>query len=169
MIYEGKSDISSKNDISNANDEDQDSLSLGSESEEFGSNSETLSNQHADGRKTKRNAHGGKKKKRKKNPRANAGTSAKKISKAASDQDLPNGAKRDGLPRGVYELRSGKFQTEIWWRGKNRCIGTFDTPEQASAAYVSVKKDLGDIELSALGADEINAAFDAVKREHWRQ
>ena len=74
-----------KNDISNANDEDQDSLSLGSESEEFGSNSETLSNQHADGRTTKRNAHGGKKKKRKKNPRANADTSAKKISKAARE------------------------------------------------------------------------------------
>ena len=74
-----------------------------------------------------------------------------------------------GLPTGVYKQPWGKFYSRIQWGGKTRYIGTFDTPEQASAAYVSVKKDLGDIELSALGADEINAAFDAVKREHWRQ
>ena len=74
-----------------------------------------------------------------------------------------------GLPTGVCKQPWGKFYSRIQWGGKTRYIGTFDTPEQASAAYVSVKKDLGDIELSALGADEINAAFDAVKREHWRQ
>ena len=145
-----------KNDISNANDEDQDSLSLGSESEEFGSNSETLSNQHADGRTTKRNAHGGKKKKRKKNPRANAGASALKISKTAFGRDLP---------RGVTKTSSGKYQSEAWWGGKTRKIGRFDTPEQASAAYMSVRKDLDDAKQSALSAHEVNAAFDAAKKK----
>ena len=145
-----------KHNISNASDEDQDSLSLGSESKEYGSNNETLSNQHADGRKTKRNAHGGKKKKRKKNPRANAGASALKISKTAFGRDLP---------RGVTKTSSGKYQSEAWWGGKTRKIGRFDTPEQASAAYMSVRKDRDDAKLSAVGADEANATFDKARKK----
>jgi len=70
--------------------------------------------------------------------------------------------KRD-LPTGVYKLRSGKFKSEIRWGGKTRRIGMFDTSEQASAAYMSVRKDLDDAKLSALGDDEANATFDEVK------
>ena len=69
------------------------------------------------------------------------------------------------LPQGVYKSSSGKFQCMISWRGKNRCIGSFDTPEQASAAYVSVRKNLNNANLSALGADEVDAAFDAAKKK----
>ena len=68
--------------------------------------------------------------------------------------------KRD-LPTGVQELPSGKFQSQIGLGGRMHYIGTFDTPEQASAAFMSVKNDRGDAKLSALGADEANAAFAA--------
>ena len=73
------------------------------------------------------------------------------------------------LPRGVYRAKTGKTLFEanitVGWDGKNRYIGLFDTPGQASAAYMSVKKDLADANLSAAGADEVNAAFDAAKRK----
>ena len=69
------------------------------------------------------------------------------------------------LPRGVHKQLSGKFKSEIWWRGKNRQIGTFDTPEQASAAYVSARKDRDDAHLSALGADAVKTTFDAAKKK----
>ena len=78
-----------------------------------------------------------------------------KRAKTTSDRDLPTG---------VQKTPSGKIHARIQWGGKSRYIGTFNAPEQASATYVSVKEDLGDIELSSLGADEINAAFDAVKK-----
>ena len=58
---------------------------------------------------------------------------------------------------------SGKFTSAIWWGGKGRNIGTFDTPEQASAAMMSVKNDLDQAKLSAIGTDEADAIFDAVK------
>ena len=70
--------------------------------------------------------------------------------------------KRD-LPRGVRETPSGKFQSDIWCGSKPRCIGTFDTLEQASAAFTSVRKDLDDANLSTLGTDEVDAIFDAAQ------
>ena len=107
---------------------------------------------------SKRYAHadGGKKRKRKKNPRAAATAStAKKKSKVTSGRDLP---------QGVRKRPSGKYQSEIWW-GKTRSIGTFDTPEQASAAYMSARKDLDDAKLSAIGANEVDAIFDEAKKK----
>jgi hypothetical protein len=74
--------------------------------------------------------------------------------------------KRDrGLPTGVYKLPSGKFQAKIQWCGKNRSIGAFDTPEEASAAYMSMKKDLDNAKLSAFGADKVDAILDAAKKK----
>ena len=72
---------------------------------------------------------------------------------------------RGCLPLGVTKARSGKFVSRIRWAGKERYIGTSDTPEQASAAYVSVRKDLDDANLSAAGADEVKALFDAAKKK----
>ena len=69
--------------------------------------------------------------------------------------------KRD-LPTGVYKLRSGKFQSRIQWGRKTRRIGMFDTPEQASAAHMSVRKDLDDAE--ACGAHEVEVVFDEAKK-----
>jgi hypothetical protein len=55
--------------------------------------------------------------------------------------------------------------SKVRWRGKDRYIGSFDTPEQASAAFMSVKEDLDNARLSDHGADEANAMFDAAKKK----
>ena len=70
-----------------------------------------------------------------------------------------------GLPTGVYDVSSGRFESSIKWGGKTRSIGTFDTPEEASAAYASVKKDLANADFSASEADEVDAAFGAAKKK----
>ena len=74
-------------------------------------------------------------------------------------------SRKNELPRGVAKTRSEKFQARITLCGKAYYVGTFDTPEQASAAFMSVKKDLDDANLSAVGADEIKALFDAAKEK----
>jgi len=96
-------------------------------------------------------ADGGKKKKRKIKSRAEAATSATKTV-------------RD-LPRGVQKKPSGKYESQIWWGDKVLHIGTFDTAEHASAAYMSVRKDLDDANLSAMHADEVDAIFIASAKE----
>ena len=96
----------------------------------------------------------GKETNRKRN-RVNAATTAKKKSKTTSGRDLP---------RGVQKTPSGKFKSEIRWRGKIRYIGMFDTPEQASAAYLSVKRDRDDGILPSCGAAQVDAMFDAAKK-----
>ena len=73
--------------------------------------------------------------------------------------------KRCQLPRGVCKTPSGKFRSQIKRGGKTRPIGTFDTPEQASAAYLSVRKDFDGANLPALSADEFNVAFDAAQKK----
>jgi hypothetical protein len=67
--------------------------------------------------------------------------------------------KRDGLPRGVYQLPSGKFQSSIGLDGKYRYVGTFDTPEQASAAYLSVRKDLDDAKMKPYVIKQITCSM----------
>ena len=104
---------------------------------------------------SKRCTNGGKKKKRKAN-QAESARAAKKKSKATSERDLP---------RGVTKTPAGKFKSRIRWGGKQRCIGTFDTPEQASTAFMSVRKYLDDAKLSAVGADEVDVMFDAAKKK----
>ena len=69
------------------------------------------------------------------------------------------------LPTGVQKTSSGKFGSQIWWGGKMRQIGTFDTLEQTSVAFMSVKKDLADAKLSAIGADEVDVIFGAAKKK----
>ena len=69
------------------------------------------------------------------------------------------------LPRGVYKLQSVNFGSSIWWGGKQRYIGTFDTPNQASAAYMSVMQDLSLADLSAVSAEGVDAAFDSAKKK----
>ena len=104
---------------------------------------------------SKRHAIDGKKKKRKVN-RAEAATAATKKPKAKPERDLPTG---------VRGLSSRNFQSQINWDGKNRHIGTFDTPEQASAAYELVRNDLDDAKLSGFGADEVGGIFDAAQKK----
>jgi hypothetical protein len=42
--------------------------------------------------------------------------------------------KTSGLPKGVYK-NGGSFQARIWRNGKYVHLGTFNTPEEASAVY----------------------------------
>jgi len=72
--------------------------------------------------------------------------------------------RKDRLPKGVYKTRYGKFMSRIMRGGKKYHIGMFDTPEQASAAYMSVKIDLKDANLSTLSAEEVDGVFDAAKK-----
>ena len=88
-------------------------------------------------------------------PPSSSKESNRKRAKAASEREFPRGV------RNQY----GKFRSDIWWGGTYRHIGTFDTPEQASATYMAVKKDLDEANLSALGYYEISAAFDAAKKK----
>ena len=80
----------------------------------------------------------------------------RKRAEATSERDLPTG---------VRKLPSGRFKAKIHFGGTNRGIGTFDTPEQASAVYTSMRNVRNDVELSALGADEVTALFDATKKK----
>ena len=80
----------------------------------------------------------------------------KKKSKGTSERDLP---------RGVYKKSSGKYESQIRWGGKQRYIGTFDSLEQASTAYLSVRKDLEDTKQSGFSADEADVAFDSAKKK----
>ena len=65
----------------------------------------------------------------------------------------------------VNQKSPGRFVSTIQWDCKLRQIGAFDTPEQASAAYMSVKKDLDDAKLSGFSADKEDALFDATKKK----
>ena len=104
---------------------------------------------------SKHHANGGKKRRRKINY-AKGATAAKKKPKASSKR---------GLPTNVNKAPSGKFQSRMKWGGKQHYIGTFDTPEQAFAAYMFARKDLEHVNLSAIGADGVNAAFDAAQKK----
>ena len=104
---------------------------------------------------SKQHANDGKEKKKCEINHANAAAAAKKSFNASPDRDLP---------AGVNQLPSGKFQSEIGWGGKLHNIGTFKTPEQASAAYMFLRKELDHAKLSAAGA-EVDIAFDTAKRK----
>ena len=95
-----------------------------------------------------------KKRKKRKINRAKDDTAAKKKFKTTPERDLP---------AGVHKAEAGKFLTQTYWVGKTRYIGRFDTPEQASGAHISVRKDLE--AASAVGADEVDAMFDAAKKK----
>ena len=80
------------------------------------------------------------------------------------ERDLPTGVRKSSSG-GVRKSSSGKFTSNIRWGGKKRHIGSFDTPEQASAAYMSVKKDLDGANISTFSADEVDTAFGAAQQK----
>ena len=87
----------------------------------------------------------------------------KKSKQAKSQRELPKGVNKRW--KGKYQYQ-GKYQYEARiYRGKSFLIGTFDTPEQASAAYMSVQKDLDDANLSSYGVDEVDAIFEAAQKK----
>ena len=97
-------------------------------------------------------------------PAPPAAAPAGAMRKVNRTKEKPKAASERDLPRGVYKTSSGKFESRIWWGGRGRYIGTFDTPEQASAAYISVRKDLDDVNLSAIGTDEADDMFDVAQK-----
>ena len=56
----------------------------------------------------------------------------------------PFRTKRSSLPRGVYQI-GPRFRTTIYISGKHYHIGTYDTVEEASAAYLTVIQNLSKI------------------------
>ena len=94
------------------------------------------------------------------NDRAKGDTKAKK---KALETESDNATSKRDLPRGVYKQSGTSFTAQANWSGKTRFIGTFATPEQASAAYMSVKEDFARAKVSASGAEEVDAAFDEAK------
>ncbi len=104
---------------------------------------------------------GGRKGKKRKNQAKEVKSAKKKSKRATLERDLPTGVyKVQG-----YKTASGKFRARIRWCDKRHNIGAFDTPEQGSAAYLSVSEDLSKISLSGLGADEADAIFDAARKK----
>ena len=73
--------------------------------------------------------------------------------------------KPKAMPTGVHPVSSGNFESQISRGGRTRYIGTFDTPEQAYAAHMSVKKDLDAANLSSCSADEVDAVFNDAKKK----
>eukprot|EP00563_Minutocellus_polymorphus_P016912 CAMPEP_0181052016 /NCGR_PEP_ID=MMETSP1070-20121207/17366_1 /TAXON_ID=265543 /ORGANISM="Minutocellus polymorphus, Strain NH13" /LENGTH=525 /DNA_ID=CAMNT_0023131083 /DNA_START=137 /DNA_END=1711 /DNA_ORIENTATION=+ len=73
--------------------------------------------------------------------------------------------KKKELPQGVHKVPSGRFAAKAGLGGKCRYIGTFDTPEQASAAYVSKMRALADTKVSSFCADEAKAVFDVARKK----
>lgn len=51
-------------------------------------------------------------------------------------------ARKTHLPMGVRSMASGKYQARIACNKKMLHLGTFDTPEQASAVYQQKRKEL---------------------------
>jgi len=72
-------------------------------------------------------------------------------------------SKTEETPRGVRERMSGRFEASTNWVGKCRHIGTFDTPEEAGAAYKEVRNDLE--QHSSVSRDETDVLFDAAKKK----
>ena len=70
---------------------------------------------------------------------------------------------KGGLPRGVRKTNGGQHQARIGYSGTNnsKTIGTFDTPEQASAAYTLVRNELD--KNRSISAMELDAVFEAAK------
>lgn len=57
---------------------------------------------------------------------------------------------------GVRQTQSGKFYAKIGINGKRHSIGTFNTPEEASAAYLAAKKALHPDAIQALDTAQIS-------------
>lgn len=58
---------------------------------------------------------------------------------ASKKQNQGNKSKKSGkkLPKGVQLVPSGRYQAYIQSNGKSYNLGTFDTPDDASAAYAA--------------------------------
>lgn len=51
-------------------------------------------------------------------------------------------SRRIKLPMGVRPLSSGRFSARIGYHGSQLSLGSFETPEQAQAAYLAKRKEL---------------------------
>ena len=49
---------------------------------------------------------------------------------------------RNSMGKGYSVMRNGRYQAAVKLNGKRIAIGTYDTPEEAHAAYINKKKEL---------------------------
>ena len=75
----------------------------------------------------------------------------------------PKATSRRGHPLGFTQNAAGKFVSQMYWGGKNRYIGTFDTADQASTVSWLVRRDLDNANASTIDADDVDATFNAAK------
>lgn len=45
---------------------------------------------------------------------------------------------------GIDKQKSGKFRARIFYKGKSKPLGTYDTPEEAHRAYLNALKEIGE-------------------------
>jgi len=60
--------------------------------------------------------------------------------------------------------RTGKFKAEIYFNGRARYIGTFETAKEASCSYTSVKTALEEAKRNKPGVD-LNEVFESAKAD----
>lgn len=64
------------------------------------------------------------------------------LREASASQNMANSHRRSTLPRGVsFHKPTKRYQARIRWRGHQRHLGLFDTPEEASAKYVETARE----------------------------
>ena len=78
-------------------------------------------------------------------------------------QDESEISSTNSLPNGVYETPNGTWQVRVWYQGRQPCIGTFQTLEQATLANEIARGMLNKDKGLQLSAEECERNFKLAK------
>jgi hypothetical protein len=116
-------------------------------------------------------------KKKNKSPKVTEDGERKKAAAAIQDLNVAAGGKNDkaaalaaAILRGVTQRPSGKWQAQLYFAGKSRYIGVFDSREKAALAYEIAREKLKIGAATAESTDALvnearKAAFDGVNEQ----